>query len=159
MYRTTFLTVLWLLACSTTVFADEVYFKNGDRLSGKIVRLTDGKLVLQRIFDEASSTGQNIIFELATGRVRPAPIEQDEVPAEWDQDGKHIFVVREGEQEATIFHVDAVTGRREVWKQVRPADLAGVLSLLHFYVTPSGNAYAYSAARILSQLYVYSEEP
>ena len=131
--------------------------QKGTQLWNKIS--PDGKLVLQRIVDEASSTGQNIIFELATGRVRPAPIEQDEVPAEWDQDGKHIFVVREGEQEATIFHVDAVTGRREVWKQVRPADLAGVLSLLHFYVTPSGNAYAYSAARILSQLYVYSEEP
>jgi len=46
MRRTTFLTVLCVLACSTTVFADEVYFKNGDRLSGQIVRMTDGKLVL-----------------------------------------------------------------------------------------------------------------
>jgi putative salt-induced outer membrane protein YdiY len=47
MYRTAFLTVLCALACSTTVLADEVYFKNGDRLSGKIVRMTDSKLVLQ----------------------------------------------------------------------------------------------------------------
>jgi putative salt-induced outer membrane protein YdiY len=47
MHRATILTVLCALACSTTVFADEVYFKNGDRLSGKIVRLTDDKLVLQ----------------------------------------------------------------------------------------------------------------
>jgi putative salt-induced outer membrane protein YdiY len=46
MHRTTFLTVLCALACSTTVFADQVYFKNGDRLSGQIVRMTDGKLVL-----------------------------------------------------------------------------------------------------------------
>ncbi len=47
MCRTTFLTVFCALACSTTVLADEVYFKNGDRLSGKIVRLTDNRLVLQ----------------------------------------------------------------------------------------------------------------
>jgi len=47
MFRTTFLTVLCVLAYSATVFADEVYLKNGDRLSGKIVRLTEGKLVLQ----------------------------------------------------------------------------------------------------------------
>ncbi len=45
MYRTIFLTVLCTLACSTTVFADEVYFKNGDRLTGQIVRMTDGKLI------------------------------------------------------------------------------------------------------------------
>jgi len=32
---------------SATSFADEVYFKNGDRLSGQIVRMTDGKLVLK----------------------------------------------------------------------------------------------------------------
>jgi putative salt-induced outer membrane protein YdiY len=46
-HRATILTILCALACSTTAFADEVYFKNGDRLSGKIVRLTDSKLVLQ----------------------------------------------------------------------------------------------------------------
>jgi len=43
--------VLALIVCSLVFsvnsFADEVYFKNGDRLSGQIVRLTDGKLVLK----------------------------------------------------------------------------------------------------------------
>jgi len=47
MHRTIILIILCVLAGSTIVFADEVYLKNGDRLSGKIVRMTDGKLVLQ----------------------------------------------------------------------------------------------------------------
>ncbi len=36
-----------LFVASTTVSADEVRFKNGDRLSGQIVKLTEGKLVLK----------------------------------------------------------------------------------------------------------------
>jgi len=54
--------------------------------------------------------------------------------------------------------VDAFTGQREVWKQVRPNDPAGTLSLSHFYVTPSGNAYAYNAERVFSALYVYAQK-
>jgi putative salt-induced outer membrane protein YdiY len=45
MYRTIFLTVLCALTCSTAALADEVYFKNGDRLTGQIVRMTGGKLI------------------------------------------------------------------------------------------------------------------
>jgi len=59
--------------------------------------------------------------------------------------------------EATIFRVDLNSGKREVWKQIRPADPAGILSIRSFFVTPSGSAYTYSAARGLSSLYVYSQ--
>jgi putative salt-induced outer membrane protein YdiY len=40
-------TLVWGLALSAAVSADEVHFKNGDRLSGEIVRMTDGKLLLK----------------------------------------------------------------------------------------------------------------
>jgi putative salt-induced outer membrane protein YdiY len=40
------ITVCLLLLCAT-VSADEVRFKNGDRLTGQIVKLTEGKLVLK----------------------------------------------------------------------------------------------------------------
>lgn len=117
----------------------------------------DGKFVLQGT-SIGMESGQNVILDLATGQVRPAPIEEGEEPIGWDQDGQHIFVVHEGDGSAIIFRVEAFTGRREVWKQIKPADPAGTLSLSHFYVTPSGNAYAYSAERVLSSLYVYSQK-
>jgi len=47
MCRIIIVSALCLAVCSASAFADEVYFKNGDRLSGQIVRLTDGKLVLK----------------------------------------------------------------------------------------------------------------
>ena len=38
---------LFVLLCATAALGDEIHFKNGDRLSGQIVRLTEGKLVLK----------------------------------------------------------------------------------------------------------------
>ena len=36
---------LCLVGVSSTLYADEVFLKNGDRLTGQIVRMTDGKLI------------------------------------------------------------------------------------------------------------------
>ena len=47
MCRNILVPALYTLVFSAISFADEVYFKNGDRLSGRIVRLTDERLVLQ----------------------------------------------------------------------------------------------------------------
>jgi len=117
----------------------------------------DGKFVLQAA-GAGMSGGQNVIVELGTGKVRPAPLQEDDAPIDWDQDGRHVFVVREAEDRATIFRVDIFSGRREVWKEIKPADPAGILSLSHFFVTRSGNAYTYSAGRMLGTLYVYSQK-
>jgi eukaryotic-like serine/threonine-protein kinase len=117
----------------------------------------DGNFVLQGA-GGGREWGQNVIVDLNTGKVRAAPLEEGEVPINWDQDGKHIFVEKEGEESAMIFRADVFTGRREVWKQIKPSDPAGALSLSHFFVTPSGNAYAYNAEQVLSALYVYSQK-
>jgi hypothetical protein len=117
----------------------------------------DGKYVLETSVP-ANEPAQNVIVELATGKVRNAPLLQGDQPVQWDQDGAHAFVVQKTEVEATIFRVDLNSGKREVWKQIRPADPSGILSLRSFFVTPSGSAYGYSAARALSSLYVYSQQ-
>jgi hypothetical protein len=52
-------------------------------------------------------------------------------------------------------HIDNCSSVSEL--PCSPNDPAGTLSLSHFYVTPSGNAYAYNAECVLSALYVYSQ--
>ncbi|MGE5296074.1 MAG: YdiY family protein [Solirubrobacterales bacterium] len=47
MSRTVSAAILCVLACATAAFSDEVQLKNGDRLTGQIVKLTEGKLVLK----------------------------------------------------------------------------------------------------------------
>jgi eukaryotic-like serine/threonine-protein kinase len=117
----------------------------------------DGKFVLETSA-VANEPEQDIIVELATGKARAAPLQHGDEPVEWDRDGVHAFVVQKSDVEATIFRVDLNTGKREVWKQIHPADPAGILSLRSFFLTPTGSAYTYSAARGLSALYVYSQQ-
>jgi len=116
----------------------------------------DGKFVLETSAP-ANEPAQNVIVELATGKVRRAPLLPGDEPVQWDQDGAHAFVVHKSDVEATIFRADLNSGKREVWKQIRPADATGILSLRSFFVTPSGSAYTYSATRAPSSLYVYSQ--
>jgi eukaryotic-like serine/threonine-protein kinase len=123
----------------------------------------DGKYVLQgpgvALMGAASNWG-NIrmeLLDLYTGETRPAALEPEDEPIDWAQDSRHVFVARETDEGATLFKVDVFSGQREVWKQVRPADPAGMLRLSLFSVNPAGNAYAYSTTRVLSALYVYSK--
>ncbi len=45
MHRKVLLSALCLVGVCSTLYADEVFLKNGDRLTGQIVRMTDGKLI------------------------------------------------------------------------------------------------------------------
>ncbi len=47
MSRAAMIVFVCVLTCATVVLGDEVQLKNGDRLTGQIVQLTDGKLVLK----------------------------------------------------------------------------------------------------------------
>ena len=53
-----------------------------------------------------------------------------------------------------ITRVDIATGHREPWKEIVPADTAGVQSIPSIRFSADGKAYAYSVGRILSDLYV-----
>ena len=55
---------------------------------------------------------------------------------------------------AKIFRVDAVTGRRELVRQLTPLDPAGVLSIDPVRMTSDGKSYVYSYRRLLSDLYL-----
>jgi Tol biopolymer transport system component len=68
-------------------------------------------------------------------------------------DGKSLLVVMPGIP-AKIERVDLATGRRVPWKELAPADLAGVQSIAGVKLGANGKSYAYSALRILSDLYV-----
>ena len=50
--------------------------------------------------------------------------------------------------------MEVATGRRERWKELRPADSAGVVSVGGIHVTPDGRYYVYTYPRDLSDLYL-----
>jgi hypothetical protein len=52
--------------------------------------------------------------------------------------------------------LDLKTGREEPWKEVAPPDRTGVAGLFGLRIRPDSGAYAYSYARVLSDLFVAS---
>jgi hypothetical protein len=50
--------------------------------------------------------------------------------------------------------VDSVTGKRTLWKQISPADPAGVDAIQGIAITPDEKSFVYSYRRRLSDLYL-----
>jgi len=53
-----------------------------------------------------------------------------------------------------VTRIDLASGRREPWMQIMPADPAGVQSIPDVKFSADGKSYAYSALRVMSDLYV-----
>jgi hypothetical protein len=80
---------------------------------------------------------------------------QGEQPVRFAADGGSVFAFRRGELPARVFKVELATGRRELWKELVPADCVGLREgVLRFLPTPDGRHYVYDLSRILSELYV-----
>jgi Tol biopolymer transport system component len=110
----------------------------------------DGKLVA------AIGPGQKaLLIPVDGGEARTIDgIAEGEFPVRFSADGRSIYVWKRGDVPARISRVDVATGRREVWKDLMPADPAGVERISNALVTPDAKGYAYCYARLLSDLFV-----
>lgn len=70
-------------------------------------------------------------------------------------DGRTLFVSRRGDLPQRVFRLNSVTGQRHLWKEIGPADRAGVDSLYTLAVYQDGHSYTYGYARNLSDLYLF----
>ncbi len=53
-----------------------------------------------------------------------------------------------------VYRFDPATGEKQLWKELVPADRAGVYHVGQLFVTPDARWYAYSYVRDLSDLYM-----
>jgi hypothetical protein len=72
----------------------------------------------------------------------------------WTREGGHLFFYRIGDVPGRVIRLDIESGRTELWKELRPEDLAGVVRIHPVGVAPDGRSWAYSYVRVLSNLYV-----
>jgi hypothetical protein len=89
------------------------------------------------------------------GEPRPVPgLAPGASVAGWDDAGR-LYVCRSGPVPTELVtRVDPETGKAEPWAEIRPPDISGVVRISRVVVSRSGNAYAYSYARRLADLYV-----
>ena len=87
----------------------------------------------------------------------PQPIQnlesEDEIIG-WSSDGRSLFLARTKEMPIQVYRFDLKTGRRELMKEVMPADVAGIHSDKTILMTPDGKAFADSINRKFSELYM-----
>ena len=104
-----------------------------------------------------SAEGEPYRYPIGGGNGEPIPGgEVGEVPIQWDAGGNHIYVYKAGELPTQIFKLSLSSGQREVWKELQPADSAGVFTVSNIFMTRDGESYVYSYWRILSDLYLSS---
>jgi Tol biopolymer transport system component len=75
--------------------------------------------------------------------------------AGWTSDERFVYVRRGGRGvSASIERLDITTGRSEKWKELVPADRTGLIEVGLPIIAHDGRSYAYSTARLVSELFL-----
>ena len=110
----------------------------------------DGKLAVG-----TGPDGNRWFFPLHEGEPHPIPgIQPYERIAGFSADGKSAFAYNRAGLPCNVTRIDLATGKRTVWKELFPADPAGVDSIGGVAITPDEKSYVVSYPRTLSDLYV-----
>ncbi|HEV7238244.1 MAG TPA: protein kinase [Thermoanaerobaculia bacterium] len=105
----------------------------------------------------AGMTKEETIVIYPLDGTAPLPVagaEKGEIPIQFADDGASLFVYRPTALPARVHRVTLANGQRELWRELTAADPAGVYKISPVAITPNGNAYAYTALRVLSELYL-----
>jgi Tol biopolymer transport system component/predicted Ser/Thr protein kinase len=78
----------------------------------------------------------------------------EEAPTGWSADGRSLYVFRFGEIPSRVVELELSSGKRSLWKELVPADAAGIDTIRGITITPDARAYVYGYIRTLSDLYV-----
>jgi eukaryotic-like serine/threonine-protein kinase len=80
----------------------------------------------------------------------------NEVPIGWRADSRSLYVQPRlaGQMSTPIWIVDIATGKRTLWKELRPSQPIDMPTSLNLHITPDGSAYAYNFSLQLSDLYL-----
>jgi Tol biopolymer transport system component len=95
------------------------------------------------------------LYPTGGGTPRPLPaLSQGELPITWSSDGRSLFVYHPSEMPTKVYRLDLSTAQRTLWKELRPADPAGVEYIGPIFLTPDAKTYVYGYRRFLTDLYV-----
>lgn len=110
----------------------------------------DGTLILAR-----GPEGSYSVYPILGGEPRPVPgLTEADLLVQWSADGRSVLAYRRGEIPYRIERVDLATGHRKLFKEIAPADRAGLLSMREIFITDDLRSYAYTAYYQMSSLFM-----
>jgi Tol biopolymer transport system component len=113
---------------------------SGETVNGGAVS-PDGRFAAATAADHRAT-----IFPVDAGEARAVPgLEPDDVPIQWSADGEYLFATHYGLAPLPIYRVNLRTGKKELWKELMPADRTGFIRINRVCMTRDGASYAYSA--------------
>jgi serine/threonine protein kinase len=126
--------------------------EGGSEIGGAldIVVSPDGRLV-----NGMGKDGKEYFYPIEGGEPIPVPgIQVGEYVLMWSPDGHFFLIQNVAGLPGVITRVDFPSGKRTLWKQIVPADAAGVDTVQRTFFTPDMKSYVYSYNRVLSDLYL-----
>ncbi len=110
----------------------------------------DGKSVA------ATGTDRRVaIYPIEPGEPAAVPgLDPADIPLRWTADGSALFVYRPSAPPLKVEKVDVKTGRRTLWKELRPSDASGVQQVGPIEIAPDESSYVYSYRRGLDELFL-----
>ena len=115
----------------------------------------DGARVLS-----STQVGTWLVQPLAGGAARPVPeIGLGDYVIGWSPDSRSLYLYRSVSLPFRLERLDLATGRRELIREVAPADRTGLLEGGVAAITDDLKSYAYDYSRMTSQLFVVEKSP
>jgi serine/threonine protein kinase len=109
----------------------------------------DGKLIAYR-----GGSGPILLYPTDGGPARPVPGEVDAGRlVGWTADGRALHMTR-GSNPVQVIRQDVSDGRRELVREIRFSDPAGIFAVFPVLVTPDGQSCLYGYMQHLSDLYI-----
>jgi Tol biopolymer transport system component len=113
----------------------------------------DGKMLVARDLNDKKA-----LYSLDGGDPRSVPgLEDEDRVIRWGTDPQALYVYRDRERPLKIYKLDISTGRKELAKEITPADPAGVLGPINVLLTPDGKGHVHAFVRHLSDLFLVKE--
>jgi len=99
--------------------------------------------------------GKLYLYPVAGGEPRlVSSAEPGETATGWTADSNSLFVFHFGEMPERVTQITLATGQRKPWKDLAPADSAGLTNLRGLLLAADGKSYVYGYVRTLSDLYL-----
>ena len=100
--------------------------------------------------------GQGALYPVdRDDKPRPVPgLTVTDAIAGWSGDGQSLYVYSWENMSLKVFRLNLATGRKELLKEVLPADRAGIFTPPTMILTPDGKGYVYSLRRVLMELFL-----